>query len=88
MQRYNSCVNGRQGTPKVNKLKLKRTDTSIDLSAALDRSVEAAVVLGVCETDLVALLLERFKSKTQNNQNNVVLLRQPPKKMFNPEAGP
>lgn len=69
----------------MNKLKLKRIDTNIDLSAALDRSVEAAVILGISETDLVAQLLQRLTLKTKTN---VVPLRQPPVKMFNPLAGP
>jgi len=82
---YNRVVTGNKVLLKVNKLKIKRTDKEIDLSAALDRSVEVAVISGISETELVSRLRERFNSGIKSN---VVALRQPPHKMFNPEAGP
>jgi len=70
----------------MNKLESERTLTEIELSAALDQSVEAAVALRIPESELVARLLQRIQDKTPSN---VVPLRSQPKtKLFDPLAGP
>jgi hypothetical protein len=69
----------------VNKLNFDSSENEIDFVAVLDRIVETATVLKISEGELSALLARRFAAR---EQNNVIEMRQPPRKMFNPEAGP
>ncbi len=68
----------------MNEVRIKRTSTQSDLAAALDKTVEAAVALGLSEYEVLCQLSQRMHSKTAPDE----LPRQRQKKMYNPEAGP
>jgi len=70
----------------MNQSKLKQELSETDLSAALDKSVEAAVALHISETDLVHLLMQHCHPECSGDV--VGLHAEPHKKMFDPLAGP
>lgn len=51
-------------------IKLKRKPSEIDLIAALDRSVEAAVALGITEPELLSQLSRRIHNDTHTDTHN------------------
>jgi len=76
----------------MNQNKLKRqsnveTGFAYDnLTAALDKTVQAAVALGVPECAVIELLSKSFSKSAC--QNNIVPIMVQPRKMYDSSAGP
>jgi hypothetical protein len=71
---------------KVNPANLKQDLSETDLTAALDKSVEAAVALHISETELVNLLIQHCHHEAAGDIG--ALHDEPHRKLFDPLAGP
>jgi hypothetical protein len=70
----------------LNSLNKKRKYTEADLAAALDRSLEAAVDLGMSDVALIALISKRLYAKSPSNVVQLPVV--PQRRMYNSDAGP
>jgi hypothetical protein len=85
---YDLC--GGKSIPKMDTIKLKGKHSEIDLIAALDRSVEAAVALGISESELLSQLSHRMHDDMHNDMPGARSRAgvESPKVTYHADAGP